>query len=44
MDTIYFKRGEFVCSCGCGFDTVDVDLLPVLIDLSGRPWRSYGEV
>lgn len=33
MNTIYFKRSEFACKCGCGFDTVDVDLLPILIDL-----------
>jgi uncharacterized protein YcbK (DUF882 family) len=25
-----FKRKEFECRCGCGFDTVDVDLVRVL--------------
>lgn len=26
----YFDRSEFACKCGCGFDTVDVELLRVL--------------
>lgn len=26
----YFKRKEFACKCGCGFDTVDAKLLEVL--------------
>ena len=26
----YFKRSEFACKCGCGFDTVDTALLQVL--------------
>jgi uncharacterized protein YcbK (DUF882 family) len=25
-----FSRHEFACKCGCGFDTVDVELIPVL--------------
>lgn len=25
-----FKRSEFACPCGCGFDTVDAELLRVL--------------
>lgn len=25
-----FKRKEFACKCGCGFDTVDAELLDVL--------------
>ena len=25
-----FKRAEFACRCGCGFDTVDVETLAVL--------------
>jgi uncharacterized protein YcbK (DUF882 family) len=29
----YFKRSEFECSCGCGFDTVDSELLEVLEDV-----------
>ena len=28
-----FSRREFACKCGCGFDTVDVELLAVLEDL-----------
>lgn len=26
----HFKRGEFACKCGCGFDTVDINLVQVL--------------
>jgi len=26
----HFKRSEFACKCGCGFDTVDAELLMVL--------------
>jgi|TARA_R110000868_G_scaffold305083_1_gene566203 uncharacterized protein YcbK (DUF882 family) len=26
-DSIYFKREEFACKCGCGFDTVDFALV-----------------
>ena len=26
----YFDRSEFACKCGCGFSTVDVELLEVL--------------
>ena len=29
----HFKRQEFACKCGCGFDTVDAELLGVLIGL-----------
>ena len=25
-----FSRSEFTCSCGCGFDTVDAELLDIL--------------
>lgn len=25
-----FSRSEFACKCGCGFDTVDIDLVRVL--------------
>jgi len=25
-----FRRSEFACKCGCGFDTVDVELLRIL--------------
>lgn len=30
---IGFKRKEFACKCGCGFSTVDAELLEVLKDL-----------
>ena len=26
----HFKREEFACNCGCGFDTVDVKLIEIL--------------
>ncbi|WP_269519465.1 D-Ala-D-Ala carboxypeptidase family metallohydrolase [Alteromonas sp. BMJM2] len=26
----HFLRSEFACKCGCGFDTVDVELLDIL--------------
>ena len=26
----YFKRTEFACKCGCGFDSVDAELLQAL--------------
>ena len=29
----HFKRSEFACSCGCGFDTVDKETLEVLEDV-----------
>lgn len=32
----YFSRSEFACRCGCGLDTVDAELLEVLVDL--RSW------
>jgi uncharacterized protein YcbK (DUF882 family) len=28
-----FSRKEFACKCGCGFDTVDVELVKVLQEL-----------
>lgn len=28
-----FSRSEFACECGCGFDTVDVELAKVLADV-----------
>lgn len=28
-----FSRSEFACHCGCGGDTVDIKLIPVLEDL-----------
>lgn len=30
MISEHFKREEFACQCGCGFDTVDCDLLEIL--------------
>lgn len=29
----HFNRSEFECQCGCGYDTVDVELLMVLEDI-----------
>lgn len=29
----HFKRSEFICSCGCGFSTVDFELADVLDDV-----------
>lgn len=29
----HFKRSEFACKCGCGYDTVDSALLAVLEDI-----------
>lgn len=36
----YFKRKEFACRCGCGFDAVDVELLELLTtvrEFFGKP-------
>ena len=33
MYNIYFKRDEFSCKCGCGFNCVDTELLNVLVDI-----------
>lgn len=27
----HFKRSEFACKCGCGFKTVDIDIIEILI-------------
>lgn len=35
-----FSRWEFECKCGCGFDTVDAELLHILEDIRGE----YGAV
>ena len=38
----YFKREEFSCQCGCGYDVVDVELLRVLTvvrETFGQPVR-----
>ena len=29
----YFKRSEFACACGCGFDAMDAELLTVLTSI-----------
>lgn len=31
-----FHRSEFACKCGCGFDTVDVQLMPLLEFVRGH--------
>jgi uncharacterized protein YcbK (DUF882 family) len=36
MISRHFKRSEFACKCGCGFDTVDAELLEALEDM--RAW------
>jgi len=41
FENIPFERSEFACSCGCGFDVVDHELIAVLVDL--RNW-SGGEI
>jgi len=37
MDKVsqHFTRKEFACRCGCGFDTVDIELLQVLEGIRG---------
>lgn len=39
MHNRYFKRVEFACKCGCGYDPVDVDLLDVLMTVR----ESFGQ-
>ena len=29
----YFQRIEFACNCGCGLDTVDYEVMEVLVDV-----------
>lgn len=29
----YFNRAEFACKCGCGYDTVDAELIEVLTEI-----------
>jgi len=53
-DSRYFTRSEFACKCGCGFDTVDYELVkvleyirehfdrPVIVD-SGCRCRTYND-
>jgi uncharacterized protein YcbK (DUF882 family) len=33
MISKHFSRSEFACQCGCGFDTVDHELINVLEDV-----------
>jgi len=33
MISSFFKREEFACKCGCGFDVVDIEVLRLLIEL-----------
>jgi uncharacterized protein YcbK (DUF882 family) len=43
MISEHFARSEFACKCGCGFDTVDTELLDVVENLRlyyGVPVRS----
>jgi uncharacterized protein YcbK (DUF882 family) len=38
----HFKRSEFACGCGCGFQTIDYELADILDDVRdhfGRPVR-----
>ena len=38
----HFSRHEFACTCGCGFDTVDIELIAILEGLRtavGAPLR-----
>ena len=30
MISKYFKRAEFACQCGCGFDSIDMQTLEIL--------------
>jgi uncharacterized protein YcbK (DUF882 family) len=36
----FFKRKEFACECGCGFDTVDFELAEVVDDVRGHFGKS----
>lgn len=31
--SLNFKRSEFACQCGCGFDVVDAELITILEEL-----------
>lgn len=39
----HFNRSEFACSCGCGFDTVDVELIRVLEQARADYTRVHGK-
>ena len=43
MESKYFSRSEFACRCGCGFDTVDAELLQILEKLRKHFWQSVSE-
>ncbi len=36
----HLKRSDFACNCGCGFDTVDYELIIVVEDI----WDFFGPV
>lgn len=36
MISEHFSREEFACKCGCGFDTVDCELLEILEAVRGH--------
>lgn len=40
---IGFRREEFECKCGCGFNAVDVELLSVLLNVKQHYSRLLGE-
>lgn len=35
----HFNRSEFACKCGCGFDTVDIELIEILETVRHRFMR-----
>lgn len=39
-----FTREEFTCECGCGFDTVDFELMDMLEDGRSHFTKKYGKV
>jgi len=38
----HFNRSEWACKCGCGFDTVDAELIMVLEKLNSHFDKKYG--
>ena len=40
----HFTRKEFACECGCGFDTIDFELLNILEDSRAYFTEKYGKV
>lgn len=35
-DSVNFSRSEFACKCGCGFDTIDFELVETLQKIRNR--------